>query len=459
MAISERGRKALILIVDDQRFNRQMIAGALNPEEYDVLEAEDGRQAVDIFFKKSPDIVLMDAVMPNMTGFEACRLMRAAEKDQKTTTPILMITALGDTDSINEGFAAGVNDFIQKPINLEILRRRLEIMIKEKKCSEEVRRSEERFRLLAENAQDFIVIIQLEPLSYEYISPVVETITGYRTDEFYSDPWLFHKTINHKDSFKLNTILSGQISEPQVFEMRLMHKLGHRVVVECHAVPVKANKRVIGIQIIARDITERKKDEVRRQIELTKRVLFETVRALSTTIETRDPYTSGHQYRVAKLAVAIAKEMELDLQSIESIETAALLHDLGKITVPAEYLSKPGKLSVTEFDIIKNHPLVGYEILQPVEFEGPIAQIVYQHHERNDGSGYPLGLKADEILMEAKVIAVADTVEAMAIHRPYRPALGFEVAMEEIKNHHGKYYDPIVSQACLDANRKGNLLF
>jgi len=449
----------LILIVDDQRFVRQMIADAIGKEEYDFLEAEDGQQALALFMEKSPDVVLMDAIMPNMTGFEACRLMREAEKATKRQTPILMITALSDVNSVNEGFAAGVNDFIQKPINLDILRRRLELMIKERECDEKVRKSEERFRLLAENARDFIIILQIRPLSYEYISPIIENITGYGADEFYSDPNLLRKIIYQRDLNKLDTIVAGGIPDPQLLEFRIIHKKGRVVFIESQAVPVVVNKNIVAMQIISRDITQRKQDEVRRRVELTKKVLFETVKALSATIEIRDPYTSGHQNRVAQLAVAIAKEMELDISRIDVIQTAALLHDIGKITVPAEYLSKPGELTDMEFSIIKHHPVVSYEILKPIEFDGPIAQIVYQHHERIDGSGYPLSLSCDEILLESKVIAVADLVEAMSSHRPYRAALGVERAIEEVSKNSGEKYDMEVGKACIDVFRKGDFNF
>lgn len=457
--LSGNDRKASILIVDDQIFIRDVIANALDSGEYDLLEAEDGQQALDIFFNKSPDIVLLDAIMPKMNGFEACRMMRAAEKDQKVPTSILMITALGDVNSINEGFAAGVNDFIQKPINTDILRRRLETMIKERNSDEKLRESEERFRLLAENAQDFIIILKLQPLRYEYISPVIENITGYRPAEFISNPNLLWKIVYQRDLVKLDTIITGRITEPQLVEIQMQHKEGHLVFVESHVVPAMVKNKTVGLQIISRDITQRKKDEARRRIELTKKVLFDTVKALSTTIETRDPYTSGHQNRVAELAVAIAKEIELDIQQIEVIHTAALLHDIGKITVPAEYLCKPGHLTEMEFNIIKNHPLVGYEILKSVEFNAPIAQIVYQHHERINGSGYPRGLTSDEILLEAKVLAIADVVEAMSSHRPYRAALGIDRALEEIAENMGSKYDSEAGKGCLKVFEKGNFIF
>jgi putative nucleotidyltransferase with HDIG domain len=173
------------------------------------------------------------------------------------------------------------------------------------------------------------------------------------------------------------------------------------------------------------------------------------VEAMAYTIETRDPYTAGHQRRVTNLAVKIAKQMELDKDKIEGIRMAGTLHDIGKINIPAEILSKPGKISGVEYNIIKTHPKVGADILKTIEFPWPISNIVRQHHERMDGSGYPDALTGKEILIEARVLAVADVIEAMASHRPYREALTLKEALDEIKNNKGTLYDKKVSEAAL----------
>jgi len=166
------------------------------------------------------------------------------------------------------------------------------------------------------------------------------------------------------------------------------------------------------------------------------------------------PYTAGHQRRVADLAVAIAAELELPTDKIDGVNMASTIHDIGKIAVPAEILSKPTNLSDIEFGLIKSHTQAGYDILKDIEFPWPVARAILEHHERIDGSGYPNGLKGDEILMEARIMAVADVVEAMASHRPYRPALGIEVALEEIEKNKGTYYDSDVVDACLKLFRE-----
>jgi len=166
-------------------------------------------------------------------------------------------------------------------------------------------------------------------------------------------------------------------------------------------------------------------------------------------VETRDPYTAGHQLRVADIARAIATEMGLFQEKIDGIRMAGSIHDIGKLSIPAEILSKPTKLSNIEFSLIKEHSRKGYEMLKDVESPWPLAEIVYQHHERINGSGYPRNLKGDEILLEARIMAVADVVESMASHRPYRPSLGINAALEEIEKNKGILYDDAVADACL----------
>ncbi|MEE8315289.1 MAG: HD domain-containing phosphohydrolase [Syntrophobacteria bacterium] len=202
---------------------------------------------------------------------------------------------------------------------------------------------------------------------------------------------------------------------------------------------------------LKQDIVRRESAEAEVQSTLAKlrSAMGGIVQAMAMTVERRDPYTAGHQRRVSDLARGVAVEMALSNHQIDGIRIAGLIHDLGKICVPAEILSKPGQLSETEHTLIKDHPQVGYEILKEIEFPWPVAQIVLQHHERIDGSGYPAGLCGEDILVEARTLAVADVVEAMASHRPYRPTLGRDMALEEISQNRGVLYDPDVVDACM----------
>jgi len=174
-----------------------------------------------------------------------------------------------------------------------------------------------------------------------------------------------------------------------------------------------------------------------------------SINAMSKIVEMRDPYTAGHQTKVADLSAAIAGELKLPEANIKYLRVAALIHDIGKIYIPSDILSKPGKLRDIEWQLIKIHAQGSYDILKTIEFPWPVAEIAWQHHERLDGSGYPKGLHGDQILLEAKILAVADVVEAMSSHRPYRPALGVEKALEEISRNRGVLYDPDVVDACL----------
>ena len=190
-------------------------------------------------------------------------------------------------------------------------------------------------------------------------------------------------------------------------------------------------------------------EEVKLGFEKLRLAMAETIQSMALMAEMRDPYTAGHQRRVAELACAIAKEMELSEGQIEAIRMAAIIHDIGKIRIPAEILSMPNQLSDSEWSIIKMHPQIAYNIVKDIQFPWPVAKIVLQHHERMNGSGYPMGLSGDSILLEARVLGLADVVEAMVSHRPYRPARGLGKAMEEILHNRGSLYDAKVTDVCL----------
>jgi putative nucleotidyltransferase with HDIG domain len=203
--------------------------------------------------------------------------------------------------------------------------------------------------------------------------------------------------------------------------------------------------------VCIRDITERKRTEQKLQTTLDslRKAFGTTIQVMVSAVESRDPYTAGHQVRSANLARAIATEMGLPHEKIEGIRVAGSIHDIGKLSIPAEILSKPTRLTELEFSLIKEHARQGYEMLRDVESPWPLAEIVYQHHERMDGSGYPRSLKGDEIIMEARILAVSDAVESMASHRPYRPAIGLNAALEEIEKNKGILYDADAVDACL----------
>ncbi len=209
-----------------------------------------------------------------------------------------------------------------------------------------------------------------------------------------------------------------------------------------------------AVAVIVTDLTET--ELLRRRLQGT---LNQVVLTLSRIVEYRDPYTAGHQQRVAGLSLAIAERMGLRQEQREGLRIAALLHDIGKLAVPAEILSKPGRLNKHEFELIKAHPAIGYRILSEIDFPWPVAEIVYQHHERLDGSGYPRGLRGEEILLEARIIGVADVTEAMLNHRPYRPAYPLGEVLGELTKNKGILYDPDVVEVCTELLSTGEFSF
>lgn len=290
-----------------------------------------------------------------------------------------------------------------------------------------------------------------------YVSQSVTNVLGYAQHEFLTHfpKHLTNNPIN--DQAATITALSMQGEQQSSYDIECYHKDGSICWLEISEVPViEADGKLRSVECIVRDITERKRatEGLQASIKKLRNALAGTIQAIALIVETRDPYTAGHQRRVADIARAIAQEMGLSESQVDGIRIAGVIHDLGKLSIPAEILSKPGQLTSLEYSLIKTHPQAGYEILKEIFFQWPIAQIVLQHHERMDGSGYPQGIKGNDILLEARVIAVADVVEAMASHRPYRPALGGDSAMEEILRNKGQLYDPDVVKACISYFQK-----
>ena len=333
----------------------------------------------------------------------------------------------------------------------------VEDITERKKAEEALRASEERFRGLVETTSDWVWEVDRNGV-YTYASSRVSKVLGYDSQELLGKtPFDF---MPQREARRVAAIFNSCLvrHEPFAFlENVCRHKDGHPVVMETSGVPFFGpDGNLLGYRGIDRDITERKRvgKQLEQSLKQLSRTMEATIQAISTTIEARDPYTAGHQRRVTQLAGVIARDMNLPGAQIAGIRVAGLLHDIGKISIPTEILSKPGQLTDVEMSMIRTHPKVGYDILRSIEFEWPVAQIVLQHHERLDGSGYPSGIRGDEILLEARILAVADVVEAMSSHRPYRPAVGVDKALEEITGGEGIVYDPRVVRACVEVFTK-----
>jgi len=261
----------------------------------------------------------------------------------------------------------------------------------------------------------------------------------------------------------------GKNSEPVLAETgiyraaTLMKRKNGNIIATENVVSVMSKRLgfMSGVVSVVRDVTEsnRAKENLKRALEQVRNALGVTIQVMVSTIEARDPYTAGHQQRVAHLARAVAGEMALSQERIDGIYMMGIVHDIGKISIPAEILAKPGRLTDVEYALVKEHPRIGYDILKDVESPWPLAEVVRQHHERMDGSGYPRNLKGEEILLEARIMAVADVIESMASHRPYRPSLGIDAALDEIASGSGVLYDSDVVEAVLRLFReKGYVL-
>jgi PAS domain S-box-containing protein/putative nucleotidyltransferase with HDIG domain len=315
-----------------------------------------------------------------------------------------------------------------------------DVEVAEKKLKE----IEEKYRLLFENSLDGVYRTTLEG-KYIDVNPALVKMLGYGSREELIKIDIPAQLYARKED------RPGPEQRNKIFETRLRKKDGSIITVEINSRVAYKYGRPSYYEGIVRDITKRKVAEkkVAQSYQKLKKILDDVIETLASIVEIKDPYTSGHQKRVALLAVAMAREIGMDEEKIEVLNTAALIHDMGKINLPASVLTRPGRLSKIEFDMVKTHPRLGYDMVSHIEFPEPIADIVLQHHERLDGSGYPQGLKGDEIIPEAKILAVADVVEAMCSHRPYRPALGISKAVEEIRKGRGKLYDTKAVDACM----------
>jgi PAS domain S-box-containing protein len=318
--------------------------------------------------------------------------------------------------------------------------------------------SEMRFRAVLEQSIAGIYVIQNGKVAY--VNPRMREIFGYAPDEPFNPDPLAH--IAEAERAHVAEQMRRRLgSEPlDAYTVTAVRKDGSTFSLGVHAKQATFQDQP-AIIAVAQDITEKERaeEEVRRYVARLEQAMKSTISVVSTIGELRDPYTHGHEHRVGELAAAIAGELALAPERVEGIRIAGYLHDIGKIAVPAEILAKPTSLNKAELALVKEHAQRSYEILKGVDFPWPVAIAARQHHERMDGSGYPQGLKDDEIILEARILAVADVVEAISSHRPYRPGLGIAAALKEIEDKRGRWFDPRVVDACLKLFRdKGYLL-
>ncbi len=370
------------------------------------------------------------------------RQARKEGKDIPSTYQLRIIDKVGmhrilefDTTPVpgHEDFVLGiVRDVTQQKLN-----------------EEKLRESEQKFKGLIERASEGIVIVQDGLILYA--NPYMEELCGFKLEEFIGNP--FHKYVaTDSVEMMMDRHKRRNLGESVIpsYETVLKNKYSKRIPVDININEFTSEGKTTYLTVI-HDITKHKgvEDQLRATLEKLRHAMNGTIQAISMILETRDPYTAGHQRRVSDLARSIAVDMGLSAEQIDAIRIAGILHDIGKIAVPAEILTKPTSLTPAEFELIKSHSRVAYDILKTVDFPWAIAEIVHQHHERLNGSGYPQGLKGDHILIEAKILAVADVTEAMVSDRPYRAARSLEVALNELSQYKGILFDPKATDVCV----------
>ncbi len=384
-----------ILILEDSKPQAQRLIGILKEGGYSVIAAGDGVEGLDALKGSRPDLIISDIWMPRLDGYGFCN---ALKKDKEFAhIPVILLTALSEPKDIVEGLNCGADYYLTKPYSKSLLLSMVSSIIADRDSS---------------NAKNGAHAFDVR-------------VRG-RRERISADP-------QQVANFFFSTF------ENLIFHNQELNRTRHELKSSNDRLEERIREKTLSLE---QEVAERK-----RANEALKQTLNGTVVALARAVEMRDPYTAGHQMRVSELAARIARELGFSEDRVEGIRAMGLLHDIGKIIVPAEILTKPSTLTDYEFLFIKAHSQAGYDILKEIQFPWPVATAVLQHHERLNGSGYPQGLPGHLIMMEAKILAVADVTESMSSHRPYRPALGIDAALEEIIGNRAILYAPEAADA------------
>ncbi|GFK95009.1 Cyclic di-GMP phosphodiesterase response regulator RpfG [Fundidesulfovibrio magnetotacticus] len=436
-----------ILVVEDEAIVALDIKSRLKRMGYEVAgSCATGEEAVALVGRLKPDLVLMDIMLEGaMDGIEA-----AGEINEGFGLPVVYLTAYADKQTLDRAKITNPFGYIIKPFEDRELQTTIEMALYKFDAERTMRLSERWLATTLRNLGEAVVTAGSDGL-IRFLNPVAERSLGLVQDAA--------RELSLQDAFWKRTRPMDDAG-PDKHLLRAAD--GGEIPVEIHLSPIIDDwGKDMGSVLVFRDISEqvRNERELRDSLDRLRVTLEATVGALAVTAEKRDPYTAGHQQRVAALACAMAHSLGLDEERSEGLRVAGLLHDIGKIYIPAEILAKPSRLNSIEMGLIKTHSEVGFDILKDVPFPWPVARMVLEHHERIDGTGYPGGLSDGQILEESKILSVADVVEAMSSHRPYRAALGLERALAEIRKNRGVLYDPACVDACVDLLESGRFSF
>lgn len=442
-----------VLLVEDEAVVGLEVSHRLERLGYEVAGvAPSGNAALEMAGDIAPDIVLMDIFLGGREdGIETASRIR-----ERHGTPIIFLTAHADPATLRRAAAIGPDGFIVKPFDDRELRAALEIALHKSGMERRLRENEHWMATTLKNLGEGLITADPSGL-VRFVNPAGEQLLGAAARELLGREF---------DAVYRASPVVPPSAMPDCPEGRTLALLrcpdGRHIPVEHAVSPILDDEgRSLGKVAVFRDVSQRQRAEqaLRESVTTLRRALEGTVNALTVTSEIRDPFTAGHQERVSRLAAALAEGLGMSGEEREGVRVAGLVHDIGKIHVPSEILAKPDLLSEMEWGIVRDHCSVGHDILRDIPFPWPVARMVLEHHERLDGSGYPGGLRGEEVLWGSRVLAVADVVEAMNSHRPYRGAPGMEKALKEIRAGRGIRYDAAVVDACLDIVSSGAFRF
>jgi PAS domain S-box-containing protein len=440
-----------ILIVDDEESIREMLASVLEIDGHHLMTAGDGQDALRQATEFIPDLVLLDVMLPDLDGFEVCRRLRVHPILDEV--PIIMMTGMGDHQARLRSLEAGADEFLSKPFDPIELQARVRTITRFNRYRR-LLQERTKFEQVVEFSPDGIVIVD-QRNRIRMANPVMLKMLGAADEAgVLEQSLLAFIAPDQVDACRdrINSIQTDP-SQVMVLETSLLGLDGRRIPVEVNSASFTFGDQV-GAQIIVRDITRRKR--VEEQLQHSHRELVEayeaTIEGWSQTLNLRDHETKEHAMRVTEMTLCLARNMGIDDEELVHLRRGALLHDIGKLGIPDQILLKPGPLTEAEWEIMRQHPVYAFDMLSPIQFLEPALAIPYYHHEKWDGSGYPLGLTGEEIPLAARIFAIVDVWDALCSDRPYRSAWSRDKVMDYIRQQTGQHFDPGVVETFVRLN-------